>query len=442
MAAEFSMSGSPQPISDQLSGRLLKGHPHCRAPLSAGEFSHWFESEVALQVSDVNFMVTIPMSKLQGWTAKEREYMLYLYGKLTGENDIIIVRCNKLPRVFIAPRHFFNSTTNYVEVAGDLPIIVDEDSTISDTENNVGAPVDQISAAVVAEAHHLGSEAAAGSSIVDTSDDDDDTPVPAATSRRVGRNGVPRPPNCFILFRTHLHPLVVRDNPGIHNNEISAIISKMWHAAPALIIEQYRDLADQAKAAHKLLHPTYNYRPRKSSEKKRRMTKKKAAALEAFTAQAGQQLVQSGGTIDAVLPTSPATRGDIVNHNVSADNTSNEPQGSGLGFEMVDDTAAVQDEDFRAASVAFVPHGDFEVHISGDAPALAYVDKSIADANHDIDFADFTSQEAFAEVFEKLNGDCGTPRRLDMFPTFANQLYDFDSQTYDHDLHGLFYGDN
>ncbi|KAH9205958.1 HMG box protein [Leptodontidium sp. 2 PMI_412] len=429
MAAQSKLSGPPQFISKKLSGRPLQGHPHSRAPLREGEFTHWFENEVSLQVSDVNFMVTIPMSKLNGWTAKAQEYMVAIYSKLTGHDDCILVRCNKLPRVFIAPRHFFDTQAKYLEVAGDLPIIVDEDSavcsnfsTIPDTEYNTAAP---------------------GAPVVDSSNDGHGPSVPAANPARVGRNGVPRPPNCFILFRQHLHPLVVRDNPGVHNNEISAIISKMWHSAPAMVIEQYRDLAKNAKAAHRLLHPNYNYCPRRSSEKKRRMSKKKAAALEAATAQAGQQLAQSGGTFDAVLPTSSATRGDLVNHNVSAGNSSMEPQGSGMGLELVDDNAAVQVEDLGAASGAFVPREDFEVHISGDNPELAYVDMSLDAANHDRYYTDFTSQGAFAEIYQELNGDSmSTPIDLPKFPTFSNQLYDFESQTYDHDLQGVFFGED
>lgn len=159
-----------------------------------------------------------------------------LCSKLTGHDDCILVRCNKLPRVFIAPRHFFDTQAKYLEVAGDLPIIVDEDSavcsnfsTIPDTEYNTGAQGDQISAGVVAEAPHLGSEAAPGAPVVDSSNDGHGPSVPAANPARVGRNGVPRPPNCFILFRQHLHPLVVRDNPGVHNNEICKFLTPIPH---------------------------------------------------------------------------------------------------------------------------------------------------------------------------------------------------------------------
>ncbi|KAG4435446.1 hypothetical protein IFR05_009067 [Cadophora sp. M221] len=372
MAAQSKMSGHPQFISYRLSGRPLQGHPHSRAPLGDGEFTHWFENEVSLQVSDVNFMVTIPMSKLIGWTAKAREYMVAIYSKLTGHDDCILVRCNKLPRVFIAPRQFFDAQAKYLDVSGELPIIVDEDSAVCSNFNTIpdnefaSTQVDQISDGIVAEAVQLGSEAAPGAPVVESSNDGNGPSAPLAHPARVGRNGVPRPPNCFILFRQHLHPLVVRDNPGVHNNEISAIISKMWHAAPAIVIEQYRDLAKDAKAAHRLLHPTYNYRPRRSFEKKRRMSKKKATALKAIAAtttaaaQANQQLARPNSALNAV-PTS-STSGDFIDFNISTENSSIELQGSGLSLKLVDNNAAVQVKDSGAASGGFVPREDGKLH--------------------------------------------------------------------------------
>ncbi|KAG4435448.1 hypothetical protein IFR05_009069 [Cadophora sp. M221] len=223
----------------------------------------------------------------------------------------------------------------------------------------------------------------------------------------------------------------------------------MWHAAPAIVIEQYRDLAKDAKAAHRLLHPTYNYRPRRSFEKKRRMSKKKATALKAIAAtttaaaQANQQLARPNSALNAV-PTS-STSGDFIDFNISTENSSIELQGSGLSLKLVDNNAAVQVKDSGAASGGFVPREDFEVHISGDNPELAYVDMSLDAANHDRYFADFDNQFAFADTYERLNGDGGggsAPLSLTKFPTFTNQLYDFESQTYDQDLQDVFFEDN
>jgi len=68
---------------------------------------------------------------------------------------------------------------------------------------------------------------------------------------------------------------------------LAGLISTKWHAEPQVVRDYWHMLADQAKVDHKLKYPSYVYKPRKSSEKKRRMTKKKAAALE--SAQLGTQ---------------------------------------------------------------------------------------------------------------------------------------------------------
>jgi hypothetical protein len=79
------------------------------------------------------------------------------------------------------------------------------------------------------------------------------------------------------------------------------LISTRWHAEPQEVKDIWHKLADQAKAEHKLKYPDYQYKPRKSSEKKRRMTKKKSAALAATTQVA--PTAQASPTIQAVPTT-------------------------------------------------------------------------------------------------------------------------------------------
>ncbi|PVH70868.1 hypothetical protein DL98DRAFT_436199 [Cadophora sp. DSE1049] len=425
---------SSQSSPSQLSGSSLEGHHPNSAPLRPGEFTQPWETEMFRQISsgDNKRPVQIPLSQFQAMDAKALEYNVSLYCVLYEEKDVIIVRCNKLPRVFIGARSYFDAHVKYIAVAGDLPIIVDEDSplysnfnAVHDTEADAAAP---------------GSPAAAANNSGDASIPLAPAAVPTTnSSRRVGRNYVARPPNCFIIFRQHLHPLVVRDNPGVHNNVISAIISKMWHAAPSMIIDQYKALADQAKAQHAALHPNYRYQPRKSSEKKRRMTKKKAAALELAAAQTGQ-LAQAGGIFDAVLPAGPATRSEIVNHNIFTENANMEPQGSGLDLEMVDESSILQEGDFTATSDAFAPRDDFEVVITANYPGEIIVDPAVADANNANALDDFTNQADFRNLYETINGDAGTPAGFQEWAVFSNEAYTFDPLPYDHDLNDLFFG--
>ncbi|KAK8204719.1 hypothetical protein IWZ01DRAFT_544395 [Phyllosticta capitalensis] len=92
---------------------------------------------------------------------------------------------------------------------------------------------------------------------------------------------VPRPCNPFIMYRNFLHQKVTMENPGLHNNQISKIIGRMWQAEPAEAKEYWRDQAKQSKEEHLLKFPDYQYRPRKPGQKKRRMTKKKLAEAAA-----------------------------------------------------------------------------------------------------------------------------------------------------------------
>ena len=51
-----------------------------------------------------------------------------------------------------------------------------------------------------------------------------------------------------------------------------------WKNEDARVKEYYIDLAKKAKARHLLQHPNYQYKPRKPSEKKRRVTRRKNTA--------------------------------------------------------------------------------------------------------------------------------------------------------------------
>ncbi|KAF2433001.1 hypothetical protein EJ08DRAFT_584522 [Tothia fuscella] len=100
----------------------------------------------------------------------------------------------------------------------------------------------------------------------------------------MGKAKIPRPPNAFILYRKHQHPVVKANCPGIINNDISKKVAMMWEAEGEEGRAVWKAKADEVKKEHMKKYPGYSYQPRKPSEKKRRMTKKKAAALQSKTA--------------------------------------------------------------------------------------------------------------------------------------------------------------
>jgi hypothetical protein len=98
-------------------------------------------------------------------------------------------------------------------------------------------------------------------------------------SSRGGKPKVPRPVNAFILFRKDRHPALKKDNPTLHNNDISIILGKEWKNTPEDVKGAYKARAERIKQQHALDNPGYQYAPRKPGEKKRRMTKKKLARM-------------------------------------------------------------------------------------------------------------------------------------------------------------------
>lgn len=99
----------------------------------------------------------------------------------------------------------------------------------------------------------------------------------AATPEK--KSKVPRPPNAFILYRKHHHPLLKEKNPDMHNNDISVILGKQWNGESEKVKNEYRARAEKIKRKHAVDNPGYQYAPRKPTEKKRRMTARKLTQL-------------------------------------------------------------------------------------------------------------------------------------------------------------------
>ncbi|KAI9715431.1 MAG: hypothetical protein M1828_000851 [Chrysothrix sp. TS-e1954] len=80
---------------------------------------------------------------------------------------------------------------------------------------------------------------------------------------RERQNKAPRPPNAFILYRTANATAVKNSNPGMHNNQISQIIGKMWASEDPVVKEIYKQQAKSRAAQHAAMYPGYQYQPRR-----------------------------------------------------------------------------------------------------------------------------------------------------------------------------------
>jgi hypothetical protein len=83
----------------------------------------------------------------------------------------------------------------------------------------------------------------------------------------------------------------------------AVILGKKWKSEPDEVKAHYKKLADDIKDKHMQDHPDYQYAPRKPSEKKRRMTARRAAEL----ARAEDTLfMEFGSDVDVSDASSPA----------------------------------------------------------------------------------------------------------------------------------------
>ena len=52
-----------------------------------------------------------------------------------------------------------------------------------------------------------------------------DAPAVMSKPKKLDKSKVPRPPNAFILYRQHHHPIIKDENPNMHNNQICELYS-------------------------------------------------------------------------------------------------------------------------------------------------------------------------------------------------------------------------
>ncbi|KAI8601592.1 high mobility group box domain-containing protein, partial [Dissophora ornata] len=74
---------------------------------------------------------------------------------------------------------------------------------------------------------------------------------------------VPRPKNCFMLYRSKILPMVMVELGMINNKIISKIAAERWHNEPEPVKAWYRLMAKRIKDEHVRNNPGYKYAPHK-----------------------------------------------------------------------------------------------------------------------------------------------------------------------------------
>lgn len=87
-------------------------------------------------------------------------------------------------------------------------------------------------------------------------------------SKKRTRKTIPRPCNCFIIYRQEKSLLLRKQFPNIKNCDLSKIISDLWKEETQEVKNKYIELANRAKVEHHEKYPNYIFKPRKRSNKK------------------------------------------------------------------------------------------------------------------------------------------------------------------------------
>ncbi|KAG1147319.1 hypothetical protein G6F37_000823 [Rhizopus arrhizus] len=85
---------------------------------------------------------------------------------------------------------------------------------------------------------------------------------------------IPRPLNCFLLYRIEKQKEIVAKCPGANHRDISKIIAKWWTEATEEEKRPFREQARIAKQEHYKMYPTYKYAPKKKETPKRAYNRK------------------------------------------------------------------------------------------------------------------------------------------------------------------------
>jgi HMG (high mobility group) box len=129
-----------------------------------------------------------------------------------------------------------------------------------------------------------------------------DGPLPLETgTRRRGANRVPRPLNCFFLFKTDW--LAKRKSllAGIEQDhrQLNRMASSEWRKLPPEAKQWFKDAAHQAKVEHSMKYPGYRFTPKPRGDRRKRKTKRNEPEVLLRNEEAAR-LVSQGVTGDAL----------------------------------------------------------------------------------------------------------------------------------------------
>eukprot|EP00795_Rhopilema_esculentum_P005246 gene5246-393_t len=79
---------------------------------------------------------------------------------------------------------------------------------------------------------------------------------------------VKRPMNSFLLWAKVMRKKYAKENPTMHNAEISKLLGKVWNGMTTNEKRPYVERAEKLRVIHMRDHPNYRYAPRKKKDRK------------------------------------------------------------------------------------------------------------------------------------------------------------------------------
>ncbi|RYP80128.1 hypothetical protein DL769_002614 [Monosporascus sp. CRB-8-3] len=125
-------------------------------------------------------------------------------------------------------------------------------------------------------------------------------------------SGIRRPRNSWILFRSARQAEINRVEGPIPNNMMSTRLSQEWKRLPPEQKKRWKDLARAEKLQHARENPHYKYQPRRSSEIKKRRTRKVSGMLSVSSPATSTATLSVAGTSETILSTEDSMTGGSI----------------------------------------------------------------------------------------------------------------------------------
>lgn len=128
------------------------------------------------------------------------------------------------------------------------------------------------------------------------------TDSPKGGGRRRDRNHVPRPLNCFFLFKSDWLAKRKSFLVGIEQDhrQLNRMASSEWRKLPQEVKQRFKDAAHKAKVEHAMKYPEYRFMPKPRGDRRRRKTRRNEPEVLLRNEEAAR-LVSQGITGDALL---------------------------------------------------------------------------------------------------------------------------------------------